>query len=62
MSFNAHDLKNAFEDGRRFERKRILEILHDKIINDANNGDAGNEYRWYVKQFNQEDHWDIGEI
>lgn len=62
MSFNAHDLKEAFEDGRKFERDRILSGLRDKIIIDENNGDARNEYSWYVKEFNKYDHWDIGEL
>lgn len=63
MSFNAHDLTVAFEDGRKFERQRILDFLKDHTINhkDATD-DAKLQYSWYVKQFNKEDHWDIGEL
>jgi hypothetical protein len=62
MSFNAHDLKHAFEDGRKFERQRILDLLRNRIITDINNGDQRNNYVGYVKEFNAEDHWDIGEL
>ena len=62
MSFDAHDLKQAFEDGRKFERKRILDLLRNRIITDINNGDQRNNYVGYVKEFNAEDHWDIGEL
>ena len=60
--FDAHDLKKAFEDGRKAERQRILDLLRNKIITDDSNGDQRNQYRGYVKQFNAEDHWDIGEL
>ena len=60
--FDTNDLRVAFEDGRKFERQRILDLLRNNIIKDEKNGDAHNQYRWYVKQFNQEDHWDIGEL
>ena len=60
--FNANDLRNAFEDGRKFERERILKLLRNRIITDKNNGDQMNQYRGYVKEFNAEDHWDIGEL
>lgn len=62
MPFRAHDLKLAFEDGRKFERERILKLLRNRIITDKNNGDQMNQYRGYVKEFNAEDHWDIGEL
>ena len=62
MSFDAHDLKQAFEDGMRFERQRILDLLRNRIITDINNGDQRNNYVGYVKEFNAEDHWDIGEL
>lgn len=62
MSFNAHDLKVAFEEGQRFERKRILDLLRGSIITDKNNGDQRNQYNGYVRKFNSEDHWDIGEL
>lgn len=62
MSFNAHDLKEAFEDGRKFERQRILDLLRNRIITDVSNGDQQNNYRGYVKEFNAEDRWDIGEL
>lgn len=62
MSFNAHDLKVAFEEGQRFERKRILDLLRNSIITDKNNGDQRNQYKGYVRKFNAEDHWDIGEL
>lgn len=62
MPFKAHDLKLAFEDGRKFERERILKLLRNRIITDKNNGDQMNQYRGYVKEFNAEDHWDIGEL
>jgi hypothetical protein len=62
MSFDAHDLKQAFEDGRKFERQRILDLLRNRIITDINNGDQRNNYVGYVKEFNAEDHWDIGEL
>jgi hypothetical protein len=61
MPFTAVELKSAFEDGRRAERKRILDVLRDKI-KPNHNGDAMNEYNYYVKLFNAADHWDIGEI
>lgn len=60
--FDANDLIVAFEDGRKFERERILSLLKKQIIVDGSNGDARNQYQWYVKQFNKDDHWDIGEI
>lgn len=62
MPFKAHDLKLAFEDGRKFERERILKLLRNRIITDKNNGNQMNQYRGYVKEFNAEDHWDIGEL
>ena len=63
MSFNAHDLTVAFEDGRKFERQRILDFLKDNIMNHKDTtDDAKLQYAWYVKQFNKEDHWDIGEL
>lgn len=62
MSFDAHDLKVAFEDGRRFERQRILDVLKERIITDDNNGDQKNHYNGYVREFNKDDHWDIGEL
>lgn len=49
MSFDAHDLKVAFEDGVQAEQKRILALLKEKIITDTNNGDQHNEYVWYEK-------------
>lgn len=49
MSFNAHDLKVAFQDGREFENERILALLHTKIVTDENNGDQQNQYRYYEK-------------
>lgn len=61
-NFDAHDLSKAFEDGRRFERQRILDLLKDRIITNPNDGDQQNNYRGYVKEFNAEDHWDIGEL
>ena len=61
MSFTANELKSAFEDGRKAERKRILDILSDKIKPNRNS-DAKNEYNYYVKLFNAQDHWDIGEL
>lgn len=60
--FDAHDLKQAFEDGRRAERQRILDLLRNSIVTDKNNGDQRNQYNGYVKKFNAEDHWDIGEL
>ena len=60
--FDANDLRVAFEDGRKFERQRILDLLRNRIITDVNNGDQRNNYVGYVKEFNAEDHWDIGEI
>jgi hypothetical protein len=62
MPFDAQDLKVAFEDGRKFERQRILDLLRNRIITDVNNGDQRNNYVGYVKEFNAEDHWDIGEL
>ena len=61
MPFTASELKSAFEDGRRSERQRVLDILRDKIKPNRN-GDAMNEYNYYVKLFNAQDHWDIGEL
>ena len=61
-NFDAHDLKKAFDDGRKAERQRILELLHNRIITDINNGDQRNQYQGYVKEFNAEDRWDIGEL
>lgn len=60
--FDAHDLKKAFEDGIKAERARLLRLLHNKIITDGATADAKQEYNYYVKLFNQEDHWDIGEL
>lgn len=61
MSFNAHDLKVAFEDGRKSERIRILRILRNKIITDDNNGDQHNDYKYYERLF-EDQSWDIGEL
>lgn len=60
--FDAHDLKKAFEDGIRAERKRLLDLLRSKIITEGSTPDAKLEYNYYVKLFNQEDRWDIGEL
>lgn len=63
MPFNAHDLTKAFEDGRRHERQRILKLLKDNTIGRKDTtDDARLQYNWYVKEFNKEDHWDIGEL
>lgn len=51
MSFNAHDLKAAFQDGRAFENERLLALLRHKIITDENNGDQQNQYKYYEKLF-----------
>ena len=62
MSFNAHDLKVAFEDGIKAERTRLLELLRNKIMYEGHTDNAILEYNYYVKLFNSDDHWDIGEL
>jgi hypothetical protein len=56
MSFNAHDLKVAFDDGVMAERARILEMLRNTLINDKRNDTNQLETLIYS------DYLDIGEI
>lgn len=51
MSFDAHDLKIAFEDGRVHERERILNLLKEKIVTDPDNANQLNQYKYYEKLF-----------
>ena len=45
MSFNAHDLKVAFEEGRAFENERILALLKHKIVLNEEDESQQHDYR-----------------